>query len=290
MRKRIALLAALAVSTACKPTPEQAPQRLARTPRPGERITMAALHQAGGVPPSWRFRIPPGDAAAGRHAFVELGCPSCHQVAGEAFSHDAPTGIGPDLTGMGGHHPPEYFAESILDPDAVLVDGPGYIGPDGRSIMPSYPDLTLAQLADLVAYLRGLRAGAGAEMAAAVPMKRLTDVPAPPPQPASIFYVQSYEVEPGQLAEFEAWFRSEGASALLAYDGVVAIDTWVDITHSGPPVTTVIGFRDEASLTHFLDAESATALGLKFDEFIGRHLHRVFRGPPIFRSPTLSAP
>src|SRR2546422_3347053 len=34
--------------------------------------------------------------------------------------------------------PAEYFAESILSPNAVILDGPGYTGPDGKSIMPSY--------------------------------------------------------------------------------------------------------------------------------------------------------
>jgi mono/diheme cytochrome c family protein len=61
---------------------------------------------------------------------------------------------------MGGLHPAEYFAESVLIPDTVIVKGPGYTGPDGRSIMPSYTDsLSVAQLVDLVAYLRSLTAG-----------------------------------------------------------------------------------------------------------------------------------
>src|SRR5262249_41705658 len=46
----------------------------------------------------------------------------------------------------------------------VLVEGPGYIGGDGRSIMPAYPDMTLAQLTNLVAYLKTL---GGPEMAPA---------------------------------------------------------------------------------------------------------------------------
>jgi len=122
------------------------------------RITMDALHKAGGVPPGWRFTVPPGDAAAGRQAFIEFKCYACHAIAGEQFP--LPPGqsasAGPELTGMGGHHPPDYFAESIMNPSAVLVEGPGYIGGDGRSIMPAYPDMTLAQLANLVAYLRTL--------------------------------------------------------------------------------------------------------------------------------------
>jgi hypothetical protein len=60
---------------------------------------------------------------------------------------------------MGGQHPAEYFAESILSPNAVILDGPGYSGPDGKSIMPSYADsLSVSQLVDLVAFLQSLTA------------------------------------------------------------------------------------------------------------------------------------
>lgn len=58
---------------------------------------------------------------------------------------------------MGEHHPPGYLLESVINPNAVIVEGPGYTGPDGRSIMPSYADrLTVPELLDLVAYLRTL--------------------------------------------------------------------------------------------------------------------------------------
>ncbi len=51
-----------------------------------------------------------------------------------------------------------YFAESIRNPNAVIVTGPGYTGPDGLSIMPDYQDsLTARELTGLVAYLRSLR-------------------------------------------------------------------------------------------------------------------------------------
>jgi len=94
---------------------------------------MDALHRAGGVPPGWRLTPPAGDIVTGRRLFVDFGCASCHTIKGEAFAARAgEQGVGPDLTGMGSHHPAEYFVESILNPDAVLVDGPGYIGPDGR--------------------------------------------------------------------------------------------------------------------------------------------------------------
>jgi cytochrome c len=130
----------------------------ASAPPASTRITMEALHAAGGIPPGWRFTLPAGDATAGRQAFVALKCYACHAVASEQFplKPGETATAGPELTGMGGIHPAEYLAESIINPSAVLIEGPGYIGGDGRSIMPSYPEMTLAQLTNLVAYLRTL--------------------------------------------------------------------------------------------------------------------------------------
>jgi cbb3-type cytochrome oxidase cytochrome c subunit len=97
---------------------------------------MEQLHSLGGVPRGWRFTVPPGDPAAGRKVFVGLECFKCHSVKGESFP-GAPAKhageVGPDLAGMGDHHPAEYFAESILNPNKILVEAPGYIGPDGSS-------------------------------------------------------------------------------------------------------------------------------------------------------------
>jgi mono/diheme cytochrome c family protein len=288
MRNGRALLLVALLLAACERDRRDLPSHAARAATPGPRLDMAVLHRTGGVPPRWRFAVPPGDAEAGRRAFADLGCPSCHRVEGERF--DAATGSGPDLTGMGSHHPPEYFAESILNPDAVLVDGPGYIGSDGRSIMPTYPDLTAAQLADLVAYLKSLRAGAGAEaLAAAEPIARPGDLPAPPAQPGTVFYVMVYDVQPGQLAAFVEWFANEGRRAFLAEDGVASVETWVDTSREGPPLATVIGFRDDAALKRFLDDPSAAELGTRFDSFIGPHAHRVYRRLPVYRVDALSA-
>jgi len=59
---------------------------------------------------------------------------------------------------MGDHHPAEYFAESILNPNAVITTEPGYTGADGLSIMPDYREsLSAADLIDLVAYLKSLQ-------------------------------------------------------------------------------------------------------------------------------------
>jgi len=119
------------------------------------RITMEELHNAGGIPKGWIFRPPEGDPDRGREAFVKLECFACHTVQGESFPR--PSRPGPDLTGMGAHHPAGYLAESVMNPNRVIVEGPGYTGPDGKSIMPDYRDsLTLADLSDLVAYLKSL--------------------------------------------------------------------------------------------------------------------------------------
>ena len=120
---------------------------------------MEELHKHGGVPPGWRFAVPAGDPKAGREMFGKLECYKCHEVKGEQFPHAPrePGDVGPALTGMGPHHPAEYLAESLLNPNAVIVVGEGHTGPDGLSRMPDYNDsLTVKQLIDLVAYLKSL--------------------------------------------------------------------------------------------------------------------------------------
>ena len=130
--------------------------------RGGVRISMDELHRGGGVPRGWRFTWPDGDAKKGREVFAKLECYQCHEVKGEPFPPVAqdPSRRGPALAGMGDHHPAEYLAESILNPNAVILTGPGYTGPDGLSIMPDFRDsLTLAETIDLVAYIRSLTGG-----------------------------------------------------------------------------------------------------------------------------------
>jgi mono/diheme cytochrome c family protein len=124
------------------------------------RITMDELHKQGGVPKRWKFLVPPGDAARGREVFVALECFACHEVKGEQFpqASKTPPGSGPALTGMGSHHPAEYLAESIINPNRVIVLGPGFTGADSFSKMPDYSDsLSIRQLVDLVAYLKSLK-------------------------------------------------------------------------------------------------------------------------------------
>jgi mono/diheme cytochrome c family protein len=291
--REAAVVAVLVLALAgCDERPS-APARSPRGTTRSVRITMDALHRAGGVPPRWRFTPPPGDPDAGRRAFADLGCHACHAVAGESLS--TPTAVGPELTGMGTHHPPEYFAEAILNPDAVLIEGPGYIDAQGRSTMPVYPHMTLAELADLVAYLTGLTEGGRhfAHGSGAIDHRAMghltSELPAAPPGAASSFWVQIYDVKDGKLGEFEDWFRREGAARFLAYDGVVGLETYVDLTREGPALVSLLGFRDDAARARFLDDPATEALGLAFDEFIGPPPPRSVSRPPLYRAPTLSA-
>ena len=119
------------------------------------RVRMDELHAHGGVPRGWALTLPPGHAARGREVFARLECFACHAVSGERFP--PPSKPGPSLAGVGGHHPAGYLLESILNPNAVIVEAPGYTGPDGRSTMPDYRDsLSTSDLVDLVAYLKSL--------------------------------------------------------------------------------------------------------------------------------------
>ena len=122
---------------------------------------------AHGTPKDWKFTLTKGDASAGRKLFVELECYKCHEVAGEKFPKvaEADKGVGPELSQMASMHPFEFFAESIINANAVVDSDAkerGYIGADGKSKMPDYNDvLTVKQLADLTSYLAGLKNESG---------------------------------------------------------------------------------------------------------------------------------
>ena len=111
------------------------------------------------APADWKFTLPPGDPLEGKRLFVDLECYKCHEIKGATFPEVGASdkGIGPELSQMAGIHPVEFFAESIINPNAVLDaedKEKGFLGDDGKSRMPTYSDvLTVKQLADLAVYL-----------------------------------------------------------------------------------------------------------------------------------------
>ena len=123
----------------------------AGSPAPG-----AGAHDHG-TPPGWKFTLPKGDPAKGRAVFVKLQCYACHEVKGQTFpGAKGAASIGPELSEMAAHHEAEFFAEAIVNPNA-LIDEPQWRAPDGTSRMPSFNDLlTVQELVDLVAFLKSL--------------------------------------------------------------------------------------------------------------------------------------
>ena len=125
------------------------------------------------MPKGWQFAMPAGNHHAGRQVFIDFECFKCHEVRGEDFpSPKAEQGdVGSVLSGMGAMHTAEYFVEVMIDPNASVAwrinhhksENKGYLGPDGKSKMPSYNDsMTIQQLIDVVAYMKSLTAGAHA--------------------------------------------------------------------------------------------------------------------------------
>ena len=92
--------------------------------------------------------------------------------------------------------------------------------------------------------------------------------------------VQVYDVRPGQLQQFEQWFAGEGRAQFLAQPGLIAVDTFVDRTRSGPRLVTVLTFADDAALLRFTTDATAERLGQRFDDFIGPHGHDLYAAPP----------
>jgi len=193
---------------------------------------------------------------------------------------------------MGAHHPPGYFVEAILNPNAIVVDGAGYTGTNGLSTMPAYPDMPLVDLTDLVAYLSSLTTGhnhammMAAQQAAALPTN-LRERPAPPPQAGAIHIVMRYDLLPGTLGEFERWFAERGRREFLAVDGLTAIDTYV-VGGVGGALVSIFTFRDQPAAEAFLASPAAISLGDKWDSFIGPHGHVLSRLPPVYPVETLS--
>lgn len=158
----LVLLAAALLSLGPLSAPAQQPPKPA--PPRAAPPAIAPPHGDHGTPERWKFSWPKGDPAKGREAFAKLECYSCHEVKGEKFPAPTEEGkVGPELSAMGPLHDPDYFAEALINPSAVIEQGKGFEAPDGSSKMPSFNDsMTVQELVDLVAFLRSLKPPTGA--------------------------------------------------------------------------------------------------------------------------------
>jgi Cu/Ag efflux protein CusF len=104
-------------------------------------------------PRAWRFAMPKGDPAKGRAVFEKFECFECHEVRGEKFP--PPMQSAPELSQMGPLHPVEFFAESVLYPDAFVPRQ--YRDSQGKSPMTDFTDkMTVRELIDVSAYVASL--------------------------------------------------------------------------------------------------------------------------------------
>lgn len=107
------------------------------------------------------FRLPDGDVAAGRAAFVQLQCNACHQVEGVELAAETTTPA--PLTRLGGEtiRVKTYgdLVTSIINPSHRIAPGldRSTVAPGGRSLMEDArlnDVMTVRQLVDLVAFLQ----------------------------------------------------------------------------------------------------------------------------------------
>lgn len=106
------------------------------------------------------FRLPGGDASAGRLAFESLKCHQCHRVEGVDFP--APSVHPPVPVVLGGEVPhvktDGELVTSIVNPSHRITGAYNpeeVMRPDGSSRMPDMTDaMTVHQLVDIVAFLQ----------------------------------------------------------------------------------------------------------------------------------------
>jgi hypothetical protein len=112
------------------------------------------------IPADWQFRLPDGDAEAGKAAFLKMQCYSCHKVPGSDLPEARTSGgVGPDLVAEYGRLPREFLAESIITSHSYISGRlEKYVGLDKvSSRMGDYSSImNVRELIDITEYLRGL--------------------------------------------------------------------------------------------------------------------------------------
>jgi mono/diheme cytochrome c family protein len=106
------------------------------------------------------FRLPDGNMEAGKQAFLDLGCSSCHSVEGiepkAAVTGIANVKLGGEVTIVQSYG---ELVTSIINPSHKIALGtdPTQVAPDGQSLMERAAlndRMTVRQLTDLVAFLQ----------------------------------------------------------------------------------------------------------------------------------------
>lgn len=109
--------------------------------------------------PAEMFFLPKGDAAAGRKAFKDINCLTCHHVAGDP-EFTAGSGLGPVLGPKQADYAAGWIANSIVSPSHTIALEAEDKGDEVPSLMGDFTDkMTVKQMIDLVAYIKSLKTG-----------------------------------------------------------------------------------------------------------------------------------
>jgi L-cysteine S-thiosulfotransferase len=124
-------------------------------------VGVAGLGCDAGRKSSAGFRLPDGDVARGRAAFVELKCNACHRVAG--MDLPPPVAAPPVPVVLGGEYPrvrsDGELVTEIINPSHHIVPAVDMtrVTSGGGSRMADYGEaMTVRQLIDLVAFLHSV--------------------------------------------------------------------------------------------------------------------------------------
>jgi len=127
-------------------------------------LLLGCAFTLGGCDPDARmseqgFRLPDGDAKAGRETFIYMQCTQCHTIEGEEFE-EIP-GADPPFVQLGGTvtHVKTYgqLVTAIINPSHQLARryAKDVVAEDGESKMYNYNrHMTVQELIDLVMYLQ----------------------------------------------------------------------------------------------------------------------------------------
>jgi cytochrome c2 len=113
--------------------------------------------------PRWHF-LAAGDPVAGRQAFSDLKCNTCHWVSGSEAN--GPENGGPELGSLVASASADEVAVSIIAPSHAISSEPGLWLEKTPPEMTDYSrTMTVRQLMDVIAYLRHPRRGTHEEQA-----------------------------------------------------------------------------------------------------------------------------
>jgi hypothetical protein len=118
-----------------------------------------AISQSAGNSETMTINLPQGNAKAGKQAFQDLLCTSCHRVQGESSFPKPVTGYEGPILGAGKSQQNDSdLATSIINPSHKISPDIQERIRSSKSPMTDYSDaITVRQLVDIVAYLQSVK-------------------------------------------------------------------------------------------------------------------------------------